>query len=308
MRSCAGFFYFKGAYMRILLGNWHLEKAQNAAEDDKTTPIRMIANRLKLDKENQQILPQAFNKATVDKFIKYGIIDWHHGSVMGRTPEQRAQAILGKPYDFQWEDSLPVVYGRLTKAHPIVRNAILPHLEAGQNVFGASIGGSVRKARNVLDPITKQQRSQIMEIEWEHIALAASPYVISAGSEVSLVKADGMDEPVMHFSDIAAFETDYSLCFSDVTVRKALEMGAGTDIAQLVGADALRVQSRQVPDSYAGYSYNDLVQRVIEGLQNETVGGSVEGVIIFLKGLGLNDDDARAFVKRFDATVRAALI
>ncbi len=285
--------------MRVELGNWVIEKAKGGHENDKTFPIRMIANRLKLDKENQQILPQAFSKATVENFISHGIIDWHHQSVTGKTPEQRAQAIIGKPYDFQWEGGLPVVYGNLTKAHPIVRDSIIPHLEAEQAVFAASVGGNVKKARNVLDPDRNLPKEQILEIDWEHIAVAAAPYVISPGSEVTMVKAKGAGEPepCIKFTDISAFEDDYDLCsITGEELRKALEMGAGTDSATLVGAEAMRRQSGK-------YNYPVLVKEVALGLQDDSIGGTERGVKVFLKSKGLSKEQIDDFWTRFRSTM-----
>lgn len=298
--SNTGLFFWR-KIMRIELGNWYLEKAANAKETDKLVPIRMVANRLDVDKENQQILPQAFNKSTVGKFLKHGIIDWHHVSVTGKTPEQRAQAIIGKPYDFKWEDDLPVVYGYLTKAHPIVRDSILPHLEADQKVFGASIGGNIKKARNVLDPGQHRPKEQILEIDWEHISVAASPYVISSGSEVTMVKAKGSEqpEPIIKFTDITALEQDFDLtCMSGEEIRKALTVGAGTDISTLTGVDALRQQSKQ-----REYNYATLVEEVALGLQDDSIGGTAKGVKLFLKSKGLSQQNIEDFMSRFKKTI-----
>lgn len=287
--------------MRLEIGNWTLEKASNAKETDKTIPIRMVANKLQLDKEGQQILPQAFNKATVDRFLSDGYIDWHHVSVTGKTPEERANAIIGKPYDFQWENNVPVVYGNLTKAHPIVKNSIMPHLDADQKVFGASVGGNVEKARNVIDSDLNSPKEQILAINWEHIAIAASSHVISSGSEVSLVKAKNSDskEPCIKFADISAFEDDHDLCMRGDEIRKALEVGAGTDSATLTGMDALRQQSKQKK----GYDFTQLLKTVAAGIRDDTIGGTEKGLKVFLKSEGLSNDDINDFVAQFRKTV-----
>lgn len=286
--------------MRVEIGNWTIEKAKNAKETDKVVPVRMVANRLQLDKENQQILPQAFSKTTVKRFITDGYIDWHHVSVTGKTPEERANAIIGKPYDFQWEDELPVVYANLTKSHNIVKNSILPHLEADQHVFGASVGGNINKSRSVIDPVLKKKKDQILDINWEHLAIAASPHVISSGSGVTLVKARDFEgkEPLFRFEDIASFEADYDLCFTGFDeIRKALEIGSGTDIATYTGLDALRQQSKQRKD------FSQLLQTVAIGIQDGTIGGTEKGLKIFLKSEGLSKDETEDFVKKFRKTV-----
>lgn len=290
--------------MRLEIGNWVIEKAKSEPKNDKVVPIRMIANRLKVDRENQEILPQAFNKATVNKFLKNGIIDWHHQSVAGKTPENRAKAIIGQPTDFAWEKedgaNLPVVYGNLTKNHPIVRDSILPHLEAQLDVFGASIGGNIKKAKKVHDPVQDTSKDQISEIYWDHIAIAGRPYVISNGSKVSLCKAvlPGSDQlaetEVFQFADVTAFEDDHELIsITGDELRKALTVGAGTDIATLTGADALRYQTKQVD------SYSNLVSKLIKGMDEDSVAKSDNGVQLYLKSEGLDNKARNSFMKKF---------
>lgn len=291
--------------MRVELGNWQLEKASNKKETSSTIPVRMIANRLELDKQNQEILPQAFNKATVDNFIKYGIIDWHHQSVTGRTAQDRAAAIIGKPTDFEWENNLPIVFGNLTKAHPIVSQSILPHLEADQPVFAASVGGSIKKAKTSIDMATQKTKEHIMAIDWDHIAIAASPYVISAGSDVSMVKAmiqKGViqDEVCMRFADLDSFETEYDVCFN-----KALTVGAGTNSANLTGVDAVRTQSLEGANKK--YDYTGLVKAICDGLKNNSIGGSANGVMNFLKANGMPDEMIHDFMPKFKKTLDTVL-
>jgi len=96
--------------MLISFGNWELAKSNYNQESSDRVYVRMVANSLKKDKENDVIMPQAFNQETVDYFLKNGIIDWNHTSVIGETIEERARAILGKPEKFEWVDSKPVVY------------------------------------------------------------------------------------------------------------------------------------------------------------------------------------------------------
>lgn len=296
--------------MRVYISNWTLSKSKRHDEDDKVIPIRMIANKLTLDRENQEILPSAFGKATVEKFLADGIIDWFHQSVLAKTQEEKAKAVLGKPIDFQWENdpngegALPVVYGNLTKANPIVRESILPHLEADQPVFGASVGGSVRKARRVFDKAMNKAKDQIMEIDWNHIAIAPAPYVVSSGSMVSMVKAvDGAADIRVEFSDVGSFVADSGLIFREDEIRKAMEMGAGTDIATLTGADAVRQQSL----AGGGNMYRILRDEVMFGIQDGTIKPSVKGVTEYLSRRGLNNRQITIFTDAFRRNVRSIL-
>lgn len=292
---------------RIEIQNWILEKAIDVNVDTELyLPVRMIANRLDLDKENQEILPQAFNKATVSNFLKNGIIDWHHESKTGKTSEVRANAILGSPTDFKWElhqgRQVPVIYANLTKAHNIVKNSIAPHLEAKQKVFAASVGGDIKKARRVISGDKNSPKDQIIEIDWDHLAIAASSYVISPGSEVSLVKAYSVDTNndssnlKFTFRDISSFERDADLVFNGEEIRKALTVGAGTDITSYTGVDALRGQSLEGDKSD---KYSQLIQQVAMGLRDNTIGASTTGIKTFLKAMGLDIKQSTSFMKQF---------
>jgi len=272
--------------MYVQIANWRIEKAADGKDTAKTIAVRMVANKLDLDKENQEILPKAFNKSTISTFLSEGIIDWHHQSVMGKTNEDRANAILGKPYDFKWEDKLPVVYAHLTKNHPIVKNSILPHLEADQAVFGASVGGSVKKADRVWDESGQGMKEQISAIHWDHLAVCGRPYAISGGTEVSMVKAMGKPNVLLNYSDIGTFETEYYLTDKESELMKALEIGAGTDSATLVGADALRIQTKQKKDE------NVLIKNLLEALKDNTIGPNKRGVKLFLRAEGYSENEA----------------
>jgi hypothetical protein len=272
--------------MLLEIANWKIEKA-GTSNDDSVVPVRLVANKLDVDKENQEIIPAAFNKATVDSFLSEGIIDWHHQSVIGKNPEDRARAILGKPTGFKWEDGLPAVYANLTKSHPIVRDSILPHLEAGQPVFGASVGGNVKKAKNVWDSDKSRLKEQISEIKWDHLAIAARPYVISEGTEVSMVKAYGAssEDIYLKYSDIGTFGTQYELIKKGSELHKALTVGAGTDSATLTGVDALRIQSLEGNDA--------LLNKLLLALKDNTIEANRGGVEMFLRAEGLTTDQAQ---------------
>lgn len=286
--------------MIIAVGNWTIQKADNGKENDKVFPVRLVANSLSPDRENEEILPQAFNKATVDDFVKNGIIDWHHQSVTGKTQEDRARAILGRPYGFQWENGLPVVYGNLTKSHPIVKESILPHLEAEQPVFGASVGGGIRKAHQVVDGQARK-KTQITEIIWNHLAIAALPYVISPGTAVSMVKAYGSEsnDVFIQFSDFENFSKRISILNSEDAFHKAFEAGFGTDISSMGGFDALRGQSLE------GYSnHKNIVSQIIMGVTDGTITPTSAGVKEFLSRFNLSRGQISEVMKEFRETVR----
>lgn len=293
--------------MLVTIGNWALSKADRA-ESDKLLPVRIVANRLRPDREGEEILPEAFNKATIESFVSDGILDWHHQSVLGKTPEERAAAIIGRPTDFAWEDGLPVVYGALTKAHPIVDQYIRPHLESNNRVFGGSVGGSIRKARNVWDEVRKAMKRVISAINWDHLAIAARSYVVSPGSEVTLVKALLVEDDIgsalhLGFADVQSFARNLERVFeTDPTVLKALEIGAGTDIATLTGADALRAQTISVDEKKRKKKKAEaLAENIVKAIADETIAASPEGLKLLLKSDGFTESEAENFVEGFFA-------
>lgn len=265
--------------MIVAISNWDITKAGH--EDSKVVNVRMVANSLKADKENDIITREAFNDKTVKEFVENGIIDWHHQSVLGRTQEERAQAVLGKPYDFKWEDNKPVVYGTLTKTHPIVKDAILPHLEAGQNVFGASVGGNIVKATTIID--NNKPKKKILEINWTHLAIAPLPYVISYETSVSIVKAYGTQDVMIQYSDLSAFRNNINIIENEQQIRKAIMAGVATDTTQIRGGQALQSQSLEG----AQERNRQIAIQIIMGIADGTIEPTEDGIYNYLDRIGV---------------------
>ncbi len=283
--------------MQIEIGSWSLQKS--GEENDKTVRVRMVANMMEPDKEDQQIVPQAFNKATVQQFIDEGIIEWFHKTITGKTMEEKCGAILGRPVSFAWEDGLPVVYADLTKAHPIVRDYILPHLEAGNNVFGASVGGKIAKITKAFDEKLGRMKDKVTSMIWQHLAIAPLPYVVSGGSAVSLVKAKDGGEDTLQFADMDSFITNHDIITLDADqILKAMEAGTATDSAGMTGHDAIRQQSLEG-------DHNKYVIKLAQAIKDKTIQPTARALKAYLRDIGLGEDDTRAIYKAFQAKVRS---
>jgi len=281
--------------MIISFGNWELTKSNYDIETESKVFVRMVANSLKKDKENDVILPQAFSKETVDYFLKNGIIDWNHMSMIGSTMEERARSILGKPEKFNWEDNKPVVYGYLTKTHPVVKESILPHLEADQKVFGASIGGFIKKSKIVFDKETNQNKRLIYEIEWNHIAIAPLPYAISSETQVEIVKSKGLDSNlIVKYPDILYFFNDF---YNDklISLKKALEVGYETDSMKIMNGDALRIQSI---DNNVN-EYMPIVYNLIDLISTGIIEPKAEKIIDYLEKNGYKYSNIEKIIENF---------
>jgi len=286
--------------MIVAIGNWELKKADKQP-DYMSVNVRMVANSMSPDKEDDEIVPQAFNEQTVKEFIENGIIDWHHQSLLGKTQEERAKAILGKPYYFEWVDNKPVVYATLTKSNPIVKDAILPHLEAGQKVFGASIGGSIRKAQVVWDNVRKKNKRLIMSIVWNHLAIAALPYVISSGTSVEIVKAYGNEDLFVKYSDLSQFKEKISLLYSEEGIRKAIEAGTATNIEDILGGQAL--QEQDLEGSSDDYIYDYHAHALITLITKRKIEPNKQSIIRHLRSLGMTSKQIDRIWARFKEKV-----
>lgn len=287
--------------MRITLSNFTLQKA-DPGSNDKLVPIRMIANTLLSDRENQRIAKEAFSDKTVKNFLSYGLIDWHHQSKTGATDKERSAAILGRPTGFSWEMNLPVVTGALTKSNEIVSKNMLPHLEAGNHVFGASVGGSIRKARHVVEATGVVE--EIIDIYWDHIAIAGSSYVIAPGSEVRLNKADSINRDAeLVYPDWSALLSDFAEGENSVLAKALM---AGENTTQFGGnANGFSAVQPQSLEGYQEVSSEDAVsisgEQVLELMARGIIGESWEEVRRYLDRSGVPKSNWDAICKWVDA-------
>lgn len=184
---------------------------------DGTIRVDIVANHLTPDSDGEMILKEAFNKDTVDEFLNVGLIDyWHDSENNHLSKSQRNDAIIGKPVAFRWEDGKPVITAQLTKSHPEVQKMI-PHLEADQPVYAASVSGS--KMVLEANDSNGQKHRIIPKIKWTRLAIAPAPDVINtgAGLNVRLTKAN---EIACTFSDMNIFANNINL--EEKELRKAL--------------------------------------------------------------------------------------
>lgn len=192
------------------------------ANDDKIITVDIIANHLTEDTENEIILKEAFSPETVKEFLDIGVIEyWHETKNPYLTKQEKNQAILGKPVGFRWENGLPVVTANLTKSHSIVQE-MLPHLEADQPVYAASMGGG----KTVLE-VTGQngeKKKVIPRVKWDHLAIAPANAVINREPGVNVKLLKKANELLFEFSDMQTFKNESKNFFGkEQELKKALE-------------------------------------------------------------------------------------
>ena len=192
------------------------------ATDDKLIKVDIVANHLTEDSDGELILKEAFSPDVVKTFLDIGQIDyWHDSKNPSLTKEERNKAIIGKPIDFRWENGKPVVTAQLTKTHPIVQD-MLPHLEAGNPVYAASVGGS--KMVMVVKDEHGEEKRIIPKIKWDHLALAPCNAVVNREPGVNVRLLQKANDIIAEFNDMDSFKLMSSQVFSqEQELRKALE-------------------------------------------------------------------------------------
>ncbi len=287
--------------MFVTIGKWDLIKTD---EDDKVVKVRIVANQLTSDIQDEKMLPEAFDDETVNEFLGVGIIDWHHQSIMGETIEERAHAIIGKPYDFKWENEKPAVYADLAKSHPIVANSMIPNLEAKLPVYAGSIGGKRRKAEKIYDESTGKIINTISKIKWNHLAITGAPYVVNTapGPQVSLVKAEGSDMLHVSFSDIDMFNEQCEILNREPELTKALEAGYETDSKLKTGADANTRQSLE-GDTWS----HPLKKDILEGIIQKRIPANSKAVKKYLLNNGFSSENADWFISEMNKSLNKAI-
>jgi len=199
----------------------NLQKSKN---NDSLITVDIIANHLTEDSDGETILKEAFTDDVIKDFIDNGIIDyWHDSDNAELTKEAQNAAIIGKPIAFRWDHGKPVVTAQLTKTHPIVKE-MLPHLQAAQPVYAASVAGS----KMVLRATDAQGNKHdiIPKIKWNKLAIAPAPYVVNRGAGMNvrlLNKAQGIQQDIMcEFDNFNIFNQNISIFEKEEDLRKAL--------------------------------------------------------------------------------------
>ena len=196
------------------------------ASSDKVVTVDIIANHLTEDTDKEIVLKEAFNKDTVKEFLDVGVVEfWHESRNPILTKAEKNSNLLGKPIAFRWENGLPVVTAELTKSHPIVKS-MLPHLEAAQPIYAASIGGA-KMVLEVADSNGEKHRI-IPKIKWDHLAIAPCNSVINreSGMNVRLLQKatdfHAANELLCEFDDFNAFIRNPNMIEKEEILMKAL--------------------------------------------------------------------------------------
>lgn len=271
-----------------------LKKAGN--EKDGKIPIEIIPNKPSVDRVNDKILLKAFDDDCIKSFLKDGIIDYDHLSILGDSPLVKAQAIIGQPEELYIDKkiNLPVCHAFLFKGNPYVDNAILPALESNSKVFGASLGGKILKKSSDYDNELKRSVNAITKITLKHIAITPLQKAVHQETSVKLRKSDnGNNDLEISFSSFEDFVKSLTDCDS---LEKAMQAGSVTDIANISGAQSIQRQSLEGNNvSYLKMKHS--LPFLIRDIINGTLSGSSDDYRIYLIERGFSKEEAEEIVK-----------
>lgn len=191
------------------------------ASDDKLVKVDIIANHLTEDSDGEVILKEAFSPEVINDFLSTGVINfWHDNKNPLLSKEEQMNALLGKPIAFRWENGKPVVTAQLTKSHPIVQT-MMPHLEAGNPVYSASVDGS--KMVMLVENSEGEKKKVIPKIKWNGLAIAPCNSVINREPGVNVKLLSKANDIIAEFNDMDSFKMMSGQIFSQETeLRKAL--------------------------------------------------------------------------------------
>jgi len=189
--------------------------------NDKTVFVDIVANHLTEDEEGEIILKEAFDDPTMKKFIDVGVIEyWHESRNPRLTKEEKNQALMGKPVSYRWEGGKPIVTAELTKSHPRVQE-MLPHLEANNPLYAASVGGS-KMVLEVASP-EGQKKRVIPQIKFDHLAIAPRNSVINREPGVNVKLLRKANDLCLEFDNMDTFISNApALMQKEEALHKAL--------------------------------------------------------------------------------------
>lgn len=197
----------------------------NKAGSPGVISVDIIANHLTEDTDGETVLKEAFSPETVKEFLDIGVLEfWHESRNPHLSKEDKNKYLIGKPVGFRWENGKPVVTANLTKSHPIVKD-MMPHLEAGQPVYAASIGGS-KMVLETTDSLGQQHRI-IPKIKWDHLAIAPTNSVINRAPGMNVRLLQKANDIICEFDNMNIFSKNTNIIGQESELRKALLAPSG---------------------------------------------------------------------------------
>ena len=261
--------YFNIMFFQI--NGLQISNLSKAGDNSAVILVDIVANHLTEDSDSETVLKEAFDADTVRDFLATGVMEyWHESRNPNLSKTEKNEYLIGKPTAFRWENGKPIVTAALTKSHPIVEK-MLPHLEANQPVYAASIGGSkmVLEAKDASGQIHRI----IPKIKWDHLAIAPAPYVINTAPGMNVRLLQKAKDLMCEFDTVDSFITgSIGLIAQEQELRKALMAPSSPGEMYSTPGGAITKQSieKGKPLSFDEDESLDLLDTVI-GIKNKKI-------------------------------------
>jgi len=217
----------------------------SAAEEGGARFIYTEASRESTDVKGEIVLSKAIEES-VDVFMKFGVVDLDHKSMPSVAQKLSIECpdewIIGQPEDVKFSNGSTFVKARLrTGSSPLAANAnivweSLTKIDPPTRYY-ASVGGTVLADEMRYDMHTGEKVKVITKTRWNNLALSLNP---------------------VHHDLFQTSTTPigvFAKSVNGIVLKRALEAGHDTDVAELDEAGALRGRSQQ--------ELNELLSRAI---------------------------------------------
>jgi len=266
------------------------------AEEAGDRFVYLEASREAKDQQNEIVLSKALGDSA-DHFLKFGNLDIDHKSMPSVARrygiDQPEMWEVGVPVDVKFRDGVTFVKAKLfTGDTPLAARAnmvwdSMTKLNPPKRWY-PSVGGAVMEKSIRVDKKTGDRVAVVSKVRWTNLAISQQPVNQHVGG-ISTVP----------FGALAKSWTADGLIIS-----KSLEAGYGSDVAQLSGGSAMRVQSLDgAPASY--HEFRDAISSQV------MAGGVGQSKAELIKHcgevFGLSSDAATEWVTRFLRDLKTGL-
>lgn len=268
------------------------------AEEAGERFIYLEASREERDQQNEIVLQKALGDSA-DHFIKFGNIDIDHKTIpavarrLGIADPEMWE--VGAPVEVKFRDGVTFVKAKLYSGDtPLAARAnmvwdSMTKLNPPKRWY-PSVGGSVLEKAIRIDPATKERVAVVSKVRWTNLAISQQP----------------VNQHVGGISTVPFGALAKSWVGGELIISKALEAGYGSDVSQLTGGSAMRIQSLDgVPQSYTEFR-DRFAKKFLEGASG--MGKSTGEMAAFCgREFGLSSDEAAEWVSRFLRDLKTGL-
>lgn len=265
------------------------------AEEAGERFIYMEASREAKDQQNEVVLSKALGDSA-EHFLKFGNLDIDHKSMPSVARrygiDQPEMWEVGVPVDVKFRDGATFVKAKLFSGDtPLAARAnmvwdSMTRLNPPKRWY-PSVGGAVMEKSIRVDPKTGERVAVVSKVRWTNLAISQHP----------------VNQHVDGISTVPFGALAKSWTADGLIIGKSLEAGYGSDVAQLAGGSALRVQSLDgAPASYK--EFRDALSRQVD----DRICSSKSDLIKHCSEVfGLSSDAATEWVTRFLRDLKTGL-